>query len=114
MARYRALDGRHLIEHRAGVEAAGTAWLSFRSRMHRACRTDLRAAAGGRGRGGHGHRRHADVRPAGQAGRSAVVVKTAALFTSLDRPLAAPVRRGIECAGHARDFASLLASHRAS
>ncbi|MGW5345631.1 glycoside hydrolase family 65 protein [Streptomyces sp. HUAS TT3] len=118
VARYRALDGRHLVEHRAGVEAAGTAWLSFRTsasdvRIGLAVRTSVRPLAAVDGACTATAATQTSVLPV-RRGRPAVVVKTAALFTSLDRPLADPVRRGIEYAGHAPDFPSLLASHRAA
>lgn len=92
--RYRALAGRHLVEHRAGVEAEGTAWSSCttstsRVRIGLAVRTTARPLA-----------------PMGRACTAAtatqrlvlpirraapvVVVKTAALCTSLDRPRPIP------------------------
>ncbi|MFG2295854.1 glycoside hydrolase family 65 protein [Streptomyces sp. NPDC048603] len=116
--RYRALAGRHLLDHRAGVEAEGTAWLSCttsvsRIRIGLAVRTSSHPVAAMDRACTATTARQASVLPISR-GRPVVIVKTAALFTSLDRPLADPVRRSIEDAGRAPDFASLLASHRAS
>ncbi|GLV97837.1 glycoside hydrolase family 65 protein [Streptomyces lavendulae] len=116
--RYRALAGRHLVVHRTGVEAEGAAWLSCTTTTSRVViGLAVRTA----------------THPLAQVGRACttttatqtfvlpirraapvVVVKTAALYTSLDRPPADPLRRSIDCAAHAPDFSSLLTSHRAS
>ncbi|MFK0253906.1 glycoside hydrolase family 65 protein [Streptomyces sp. NPDC090445] len=120
--RYRALAGRHLVAHRAGVEAEGTAWLSCSTsdsdiRIGLAVRTSLRPLAAVHRECRAGATATAATRTSVvpiRRGRPVVVVKTAALFTSLDRPLADPVRSGIEHAEHAPDFPTLLASHRAA
>ncbi|MFJ6934377.1 glycoside hydrolase family 65 protein [Streptomyces sp. NPDC101132] len=116
--RYRALAGRHLAGHRAGVDAAGTAWLSCtttgsRIRVGLAVRAvprepaEVRRTVTGTAAG------HSFVLPVSRAA-PAVVVKTAALFSSLDRPFDDPVRRSAEYAARAPDFPSLLAAHRAA
>ncbi|MFI8100754.1 glycoside hydrolase family 65 protein [Streptomyces sp. NPDC086023] len=116
--RYHALAGRHLVEHRAGVEAEGTAWLSCttsasRVRIGLAVRTRARPLTTVRTTCTADTATQGSVLPV-RRGRPAVVVKTAALFSSLDRPVTDPVRRSIEYVGQAPDFPTLLASHRAS
>ncbi|MFB7176393.1 glycoside hydrolase family 65 protein [Streptomyces sp. NPDC056257] len=116
--RYRALAGRHLVEHRAGVEAQGTAWISCttstsRVRIGLAVRTSARPLAPVSRACTATAATQTFVLPIRRAAQ-VVVVKTAALCTSLDRPPADPLRRSIDCATHAPDFPSLLASHRAS
>ncbi|MGW7456289.1 glycoside hydrolase family 65 protein [Streptomyces sp. NPDC054797] len=116
--RYRDLNGRHLAGHRSGVGADGVAWLSCRTSASHigigiAVRTTSRplAAAG----------MSCTKTTAGQTfrlpvsrGQSAVVVKCAALYTSLDRPHGDPLARAVEHATRAPDFAALLVSHRAA
>lgn len=116
--RYRALAGQHLVEHRAGVEAEGTAWLACttatsRLRIGLAVRTWARPAAPVGRACTATTARQTYVLPIRRA-KPVVVVKTAALCTSLDRPWDDPVRNSVEHAGHAADFPTLLASHRAS
>ncbi|KOU93244.1 MULTISPECIES: glycoside hydrolase family 65 protein [Streptomyces] len=116
--RYRALAGRHLVEHRAGVQAEGTAWLSCatttsRVRIGLAVRTSMRPRAPVRVACTATTASQTFLPPIERAA-PVVVVKTAALCSSLDRPVADPLRRSIDCATHAPDFPSLLASHRAS
>ncbi|QES47065.1 trehalose 6-phosphate phosphorylase [Streptomyces venezuelae] len=116
--RYRALAGGHLVAHRAGVEAEGVAWLSCttsasRVRIGLAVRTSSRPLTYVDRRCTAGTATQRSAMPI-RRGRPVVVVKTAALFSSLDRPLADPVRHSIEYAGRAPDFPTLLASHRAS
>ena len=116
--RYRALAGQHLAEHRAGVEADGTAWLSCtttasRIRIGFAVRTSARPPAQADRTCTATTATQTFVLPIERAA-PVVVVKTAALCTSLDRPLSDPVRLSIERAAHAPDFSPLLGSHRAS
>ncbi|MEW2582955.1 glycoside hydrolase family 65 protein [Streptomyces virginiae] len=114
--RYRALAGRHLVEHRAGIEAEGTAWLSCMTsssgvRIGLAVRTSARPLATVGNACTALAATQTSVLPIRRA-QPVVIVKTAALCSSLDRPLDDPVRRSIDLATHAPDFPSLLASHR--
>ncbi|MFJ3921767.1 glycoside hydrolase family 65 protein [Streptomyces sp. NPDC090022] len=116
--RYHALAGGHLVAHRAGVEAEGIAWLACttsasRVRIGLAVRTSSRPLTSVDTACTAGTTTQTSVMPI-RRGRPVVVVKTAALFSSLDRPFADPVRRSIEYAGRAPDFPTLLESHRAS
>ncbi|MFJ3175313.1 glycoside hydrolase family 65 protein [Streptomyces roseus] len=114
--RYRALAGRHLVEHRAGVGADGTAWLSCttedsRVRIGLAVRTSARPLATVAPACTSTSAAQTSVLPI-RRGQPTVIVKTAALFSSLDRPAVDPASRSIEYAAHTPDFTSLLASHR--
>ncbi|MER6216127.1 glycoside hydrolase family 65 protein [Streptomyces sp. NPDC001674] len=116
--RYRSLAGRHLAGQQVGVEATGTAWLSCRTaasgiRIGLAVHLSVRPLAAVAGACTATAATQTSVLPI-RRGRDVVVVKTAALFTSLDRPWAEPVRRAIEYAEHAPAFPALLSSHRAS
>ncbi|MFJ7587539.1 glycoside hydrolase family 65 protein [Streptomyces sp. NPDC097617] len=116
--RYRALAGQHLVEHRVGVQAEGTAWLSCTTagsnvRIGLAVRTSLRPLGAVGSACTPRTTRQTLILPTGRA-QPVVLVKTAALFTSLDRPWADPVRSSVEHVGHAPDFPTLLASHRAA
>ncbi|MEW2418716.1 glycoside hydrolase family 65 protein [Streptomyces sp. NPDC046866] len=116
--RYRALAGRHLTDIRAGVEAAGTAWLACttsasRIRIGLAVRTWARPLAAVDRTCTATTATQTSVLPI-RRGHPVVVVKTAALFASLDRPLTDPVRRSIESADRAPGFPALLASHGAA
>ncbi|MCB5163867.1 glycoside hydrolase family 65 protein [Streptomyces bambusae] len=116
--RYRALAGNHLVGHRAGVEGEGTAWLACttsdsRIRIGLAVRTSARPLATVDGSCTEATATQRSALPIGPA-RPAVVVKTAALFSSLDRPLADPAHSSTAYAGRAPDFPTLLASHRAA
>ncbi|KIF01126.1 trehalose 6-phosphate phosphorylase [Streptomyces sp. RSD-27] len=116
--RYRSLAGRHLVGHRAGVEATGTAWLACRTatsaiRIGLAVRLCVRPLAAVAGACTATAATQTSVLPV-RRGQPVVVVKTATLFTSLDRPPAEPLRQGIEHAEHAPGFPELLASHRAA
>lgn len=108
--RYRALAGRHLVGHRAGVEAEGTAWLSCttttsRVRIGLAVRTSARPLAPAARACTAATATQTLILPIKRAA-PVVVVKTAALCTSLDRPSADPLRRSVDCATHAPDFPS--------
>lgn len=94
--RYRGLDGRHLTDHRAGAGADGVAWLSCRTRSSGiriavAVRTSSRplVPVGSSCTGTGAVQR---FRLPVSRGRSAAVVKCAALYTSLDRPSGDPCR----------------------
>ncbi|WP_327279864.1 MULTISPECIES: glycoside hydrolase family 65 protein [unclassified Streptomyces] len=116
--RYRPLAGQHLVEHRAAVAEGGIAWLSCTTatshlRVGLAVRTRVRPSVPvGKGCTATTARQTC-VLPIRRA-EPVVIVKTAALFTSLDRPWDDPVRSSVEHVGHAPDFPSLLASHKAS
>ena len=118
VARYRDLAGRHLVDHRAGVEAEGVSWLGCltsdsRIRVGLAVRMSVRPLAAV---GGACTATSAEQTVAVPIRRSApvTVVKTAALYTSLDRPWGDPTARSIDRAAHAPAFPGLLRSHRAS
>ncbi|MFJ8017756.1 glycoside hydrolase family 65 protein [Streptomyces sp. NPDC096339] len=116
--RYAALAGRHLVGHRAGAGADGTAWLSCRTstsavRIGLAVRTSTRPLAAVDRACTATAATQTSVLPI-RRGRPVVVVKTAALFTSLDRPHADPLRSSIGRAEHAPDFPALLATHEAA
>ncbi|MFJ2794384.1 glycoside hydrolase family 65 protein [Streptomyces sp. NPDC087290] len=116
--RYRGLDGRHLTDHRAGAGADGVAWLSCRTRSSGiriavAVRTSSRplVPVGSSCTGTGAVQR---FRLPVSRGRSAAVVKCAALYTSLDRPSGDPLSLAVEHASHTASFEVLLASHRAA
>ncbi|MEU6849422.1 glycoside hydrolase family 65 protein [Actinacidiphila alni] len=116
--RYRALAGRHLVEHRAGAEADGTAWLSCttatsRLRVGLAVRTSVRPLTAVRSACTNTTVRQTFVLPISRA-EPVAIVKSAALFSSLDRPWGDPAPRSVEHAQYAPDFDSLLAAHKAS
>ncbi|MFH7594132.1 glycoside hydrolase family 65 protein [Streptomyces racemochromogenes] len=116
--RYHSLAGRHWAQHRAGVEAEGVAWLACTTsatavRIGLAVRTSVRPIANVGRACTADAATQTSVLPI-RRGRPVVIVKTAALFSSLDRPFTDPVRRSIEYATHAPDFPALLASHQAS
>ncbi|MBZ9599444.1 glycoside hydrolase family 65 protein [Streptomyces erythrochromogenes] len=116
--RYRALAGRHLVEHRTGVEAEGIAWLDCttavsRIRIGLAVRTSVEPLAVVDRTCTATAARQVCVLPI-RRGRPVVVVKTAALSTSLDRPLSDPVHSSVEQAARAPAFRALLASHGAT
>ncbi|MFJ7960337.1 glycoside hydrolase family 65 protein [Streptomyces sp. NPDC096319] len=116
--RYRDLDGNHLTEHRTGFEPGGVARLSCRTvesgiRIAMAVRTVTEPAHLAR-EGTRGPRTVQTYRlPLGPR-RSATVVKTLALHTSLDRPAADPVTEAVDAATRAEAFPVLLATHTAS
>ncbi|WP_030844046.1 glycoside hydrolase family 65 protein [Streptomyces sp. NRRL F-4474] len=116
--RYRALAGRHLLVRRTGVAADGTAWLDCttavsRIRIGLAVRTSVQPSAAVERTSTATAARQVWVLPI-RRGRPVVVVKTAALSTSLDRPRSDPVRSSVEQAGRAPAFPALVASHEAA
>ncbi|WP_406346758.1 glycoside hydrolase family 65 protein [Streptomyces sp. NBC_00648] len=116
--RYRDLDGRHLTGHRTGAGADGVAWLSCRTRTSRtgigiAVRTSSRPVLALGSACTETTATHTLMLPVSR-GRSATVVKSAALYTSLDRPWQDPLARAVEHASRAETFEVLLASHRAA
>ncbi|WP_156724873.1 glycoside hydrolase family 65 protein [Streptomyces apocyni] len=118
VARYRDLAGRHLADHRCGVEPEGVAWLSCRTSASRigigvAVRTTTRPlvpAGGGCTAATAVQTYRLPLTP----DRSATVVKTAALYTSLDRPPGDPLTLATDHATAAPAFRTLLATHRAA
>ncbi|MFB7415886.1 glycoside hydrolase family 65 protein [Streptomyces sp. NPDC056121] len=116
--RYRDLDGHHLTGHQAGVEPEGVAWLgctttSSRIRIGVAVRVSSRPA----GPVAVSCTRTAAVHtlrlPISRE-RPVVVVKTAALRTSLDRPAQEPLREAVDQASRASRFPALLTTHQAA
>ena len=118
VARYRTLNGRHLVPVATGCDGEDVVWLQVRTATSRveiaqAARTRV---SGGTGRAGRRPRREdgwvaheltLDV----VEGRPVAVEKVAALFTSRDRAIAESVlaaRRRVERAG---DFDALLERH---
>ncbi|MFD7069583.1 glycoside hydrolase family 65 protein [Streptomyces sp. NPDC059913] len=116
--RYRNLDGRHLTGHRSGFEPDGVAFLSCRTSdpgclIAMAVRTVTSPRCGGR----------SVTTPTGTVqtyllrlggSRSATVVKTMALHTSLDRPSGSPLVTAVEAAARAPELPVLLATHHAA
>ncbi|MER7958080.1 glycoside hydrolase family 65 protein [Streptomyces sp. NPDC096030] len=116
--RYRDLDGRHLTAHRTGFEPAGVAWLSCRTvesgiRIAMAVRTATRPARPAR-EDATGYRTVQTYRLPIGPHRSASVVKTLALHTSLDRPAGEPRAAAVDSAARAPAFTTLLSTQQAS
>ncbi|MFE0653509.1 glycoside hydrolase family 65 protein [Streptomyces sp. NPDC059534] len=116
--RYRHLDGRHLSDHRTGFEPDGVAWISSRTvdpgiRIAMAVRTVTRPARPAR----------EAATPAGTVQtyrlpvvprRSAMVVKTLALHTSMDWPAADPLTAATDLIARTPAFPQLLSAHKAA
>ncbi|TSB31316.1 glycoside hydrolase family 65 protein [Streptomyces benahoarensis] len=115
VARYRHLEGRHLTEHQAGFRPDGVAWLACRTadpgiRIALAVRTKTvpeRPARETVTDTGTVQTYRLPVRPR----RTATVVKTLALRSSLDRPVADPVAAACDEAAGAPALPRLLATH---
>ncbi|MEV0412810.1 glycosyl hydrolase family 65 protein [Streptomyces sp. NPDC050448] len=118
VARYRDLDGRHLTGHRCGVGPDGVAWLSCRTSSSQigiglAVRTTTQPLVRGR----NSCTATATVqtyRLPLTRDRPTTVVKTAALYTSLDRPSGDPPSLAVADVAGAPAFPALLATHRAA
>ncbi|MEU6944432.1 glycoside hydrolase family 65 protein [Streptomyces sp. NPDC046316] len=116
--RYRHLDGRHLTDHRTGFEPGGVAWISCRTvdpgiRIAMAVRTVTRPARPAREAAtanGTVQTFHLPIVPR----RSAMVVKTLALHTSMDWPAADPLSAAIDVITRAPAFPRLLSAHKAA
>ncbi|MGW1508100.1 glycoside hydrolase family 65 protein [Streptomyces sp. NPDC002394] len=116
--RYRNLDGRHLTDHRTGFASDGVAWISCRTtdpgiRIAMAVRTVTRPAQPAREAAtpaGTVQTYHLPVVPR----RSAMVVKTLAMHTSMDRPAVAPLSAAVDALARAPAFPRLLSSHKAA
>ncbi|MEV5973975.1 glycoside hydrolase family 65 protein [Streptomyces sp. NPDC051921] len=118
VARYRHLDGRHLVDHRTGFGLDGVAWLSCRTtapgtQVALAVRTVTRPARPAR----------AVVTPTGTVQtyrlpvlprRSAMIVKTLALHTSMDWPTVDPLSAAVDVLARAPAFPRLLSTHKAA
>ncbi|WP_328890819.1 glycoside hydrolase family 65 protein [Streptomyces sp. NBC_00316] len=116
--RYQDLDGRHLTGHHCGVEPDGVAWLSCRTSSSRigiglAVRTVTRPLVVTRASCTDTGTVQSYRLPLGPDHR-ATVVKTAALYTSRDRPVGDPMPLAVAHAQGAPAFPVLLASHRAA
>ncbi|MGW0752482.1 glycoside hydrolase family 65 protein [Streptomyces sp. NPDC002587] len=116
--RYRDLEGRHLTGHRTGVGADGVAWLSCRTNSSGigigvAVRTTSRPVVATTVSCTQTATVQTLALPVSRS-RPATVVKSAALYTSLDRPQGDPLARAVEHASQAAAFEVLLASHRAA
>ncbi|UQW99817.1 glycosyl hydrolase family 65 protein [Streptomyces sp. RerS4] len=116
--RYRHLDGRHLTGHRSGVEPEGVAWLSCRTSssligIGLAVRTTTRPLVSARSGCTPTTTVQAYALPLTPE-HSATVVKTAALYTSLDRPPGDPLSLAVDRVKAAPAFPALLAAHRAA
>ncbi|MEU9801274.1 glycoside hydrolase family 65 protein [Streptomyces sp. NPDC051000] len=110
--RYSGLDGRHLTDHRTGFAPQGVAWIvcrttSSRTEIALAVRTVTRPRTPNmtsHTAAGAVQTFRLPVAPR----QSATVVKTAALYTSLDRPAGELLLRAIEHASRAPGFPDLL------
>ncbi|MFF1341989.1 glycoside hydrolase family 65 protein [Streptomyces sp. NPDC058290] len=116
--RYRDLAGRHLTDHHVGVEPEGVAWLgstttSSRIRIGLAVRVSSRPL-GPVAVSCTGTSAVQTLRLPISRGRPVVVVKTAALRTSLDRPTAEPLQGAVDHASRAPRFPVLLTTHQAA
>ncbi|WP_329361798.1 glycoside hydrolase family 65 protein [Streptomyces sp. NBC_00669] len=115
--RYRALEGRHLVDLRVGAPRPGTVSLSCRTSssgigIAMACRTrvdraPLREPARAGGEGRALLRLTVPIRP----GRPVTVEKTLALDTTRDTAIGNPLDAALARAEQAPDFAALLESH---
>ncbi|MFC8765425.1 glycoside hydrolase family 65 protein [Streptomyces sp. NPDC057193] len=114
--RYRHLDGRHLTDHRTGFEPGGVGWISCRTvdpgtRIAMAVRTATRPVRPAREEAtsaGTVQTYRLPVAPH----RSAMVVKTLALHTSMDRPAADPLPAATDAIASAPSFPQLLSAHK--
>ncbi|MFB6816647.1 glycoside hydrolase family 65 protein [Streptomyces sp. NPDC056347] len=116
--RYRNLEGSHLTGHRSGFESDRTAFLSCRTRdpghlIALAVRTDTSPGRPGRALPTPTGTMQTYRLPLGR-GRTARVMKTMALRTSMDRPPGDPLATAVRTAAHAPDLPGLLATHRAA
>ncbi|WP_328965004.1 glycoside hydrolase family 65 protein [Streptomyces virginiae] len=118
VARYRALNGRHLTGHRAGVGADGIAWLScettsLRTRIGIAVRTSSRPLAAVTLSCTDEATAQTFRLPISR-GHPVVVLKSAALYSALDRPAGDSLTSAVEHVTHAPDFATALTGHKAA
>ncbi|GAA2445393.1 glycoside hydrolase family 65 protein [Streptomyces macrosporus] len=120
VARYHALDGRHLTGHRAGAAEPDTIWLHCQTRTSEVC---VAVAARTRPADGEPETVRDDLtapRPARRLtvavapGRSVTVDKVVALHTSRDLAISDPLQAALEDIAHAPGFPDLLETHRAA
>ncbi|MER6098613.1 glycoside hydrolase family 65 protein [Streptomyces sp. NPDC001728] len=116
--RYRHLDGRHLTDHRTGFEPGGVAWISCRTAdpgisVAMAVRTVTVPARPARETATGTGTVQTYRMPVG-AGRTARVVKTLALRTSMDRPAADALSAATDAIARAPSFSRLLSAHKAA
>ncbi|WMX44012.1 glycoside hydrolase family 65 protein [Streptomyces roseicoloratus] len=116
--RYRHLDGRHLRDHTSGFGPLGVAWLTCRTtdpgvRIALAVRTATRPVQQAREEAAPAGTVQTYRLPVGPR-RSATVVKTLTLCTSLDRPGADPLSAALGATARAPDFSALRAAHEAA
>ncbi|MFE9255283.1 glycoside hydrolase family 65 protein [Streptomyces sp. NPDC006879] len=116
--RYRDLNGEHLTPQEWGSDGNGTAWIRCRTRTSRivvgmAVRTVARPL-GGVEVASSGPKMTQTLQLPISRSRPVKLVKSAALYTSLDRPFVDPLTQAREQAAHAPDFGTLLASQRAT
>ncbi|WP_328500532.1 glycoside hydrolase family 65 protein [Streptomyces sp. NBC_00457] len=113
VARYRALDGRHLTHVHTGTAAPDTVWLRCRTRtsdirIGMAARLTADAPVADRHEGPCATQRvRLDLAP----GRTVTVDKTIALHTSRDPAISDPLAAAIDRVGRAPGFDDLLEAH---
>ncbi|GAA2321346.1 glycoside hydrolase family 65 protein [Streptomyces violaceusniger] len=119
VARYDALAGRHLVDHRTGAAGPDTVWLSCRTtssevRVAMAART--LAVCGGTPTGTGQRLTHsAALRTLAvplAPDAPVTVEKTVALYTSKDPAVSDPAQAALDGVARAPEFGKLLASHR--
>ncbi|MET9379454.1 glycoside hydrolase family 65 protein [Streptomyces sp. NPDC002992] len=116
--RYRDLEGRHLTDHRTGFGPEGVAGVSCRTadpgvHLAMAVRTVTRPVRTARQTATSTGTVQTYRLPLGPR-RSATVVKTLALHSSLDRPAGDPLTEAVDAAARAPAFPALLSAHRSS
>ncbi|WP_031507079.1 glycoside hydrolase family 65 protein [Streptomyces megasporus] len=120
VARYRALNGRHLTGHRAGTADPDTLWLHCQTTTSEIC---VAVAARTRLADGEPETVRDDPtapRPARRltlavrSGEPVTVEKVAALHTSHDLAISDPLQAALEDIEHAPGFPGLLETHRAA
>ncbi|GAA1544148.1 glycosyl hydrolase family 65 protein [Streptomyces albidochromogenes] len=119
VARYRQLNGSHLVHVDVGDAAPGTVWLRCRTstsdiRIGMAARTTAEGAAEDVRSAHEPLRAVQTFRLALEPGRTAVVDKTVALQTSRDPAISDPLHAAVDRVGRAPGFDTLLASHAAA
>ncbi|MEE1942005.1 glycosyl hydrolase family 65 protein [Streptomyces sp. TRM 70361] len=126
VARYRALNGRHLTGHTTGAAEPDTVWLRCHTTTSDICvALAARTRLAGTGPGGPAEPVEAVTEPAGprparrltlavRPGEPVTVDKTVALHTSHDLAISDPLRAALTDLADAPGFPELLGSHRAA
>ncbi|GAA2393148.1 glycosyl hydrolase family 65 protein [Streptomyces glaucosporus] len=120
VARYRALDGRHLTGHRAGSADPDTLWLRCQTRTSEICVAVVARTRPADGEPGSVRDDPTAPRPARrltvavEPGRPVAVDKVVALHTSHDLAISDPLQAALEDVHHAPGFPGLLETHRAA